>query len=141
MRLDHSIPVQCSPEELWQVFTQTDSWPAWSKLVKQASWIEGPAWTIGSKFLIETAQPPFKLKAEAARVSAPHSFAWKSSVMGIAIEHHFDFAAQPDGSTVAKSWVDLSGPAVFFINEDMKEKGLAIFAEFMWGLKQQAESR
>ena len=141
MRLEYAVPVQCSPEKLWQAFTQAESWPAWSKLVKQASWIEGSAWTAGSKFLIEIAQPQFKLKAEAAEVSAPHRFAWKGSVMGVAVEHHFDFAAQPDGSSLAKSWIDLSGPAVFFIHEDMKKKGLAMFAEFMNGLKQQAESR
>jgi uncharacterized protein YndB with AHSA1/START domain len=140
MKLEYAVPVQCSPERLWQVFTQAESWPAWSKLVKQASWTEGPAWVAGSKFLIEIAQPQFKLKAEAAEVSAPHAFTWKGTVMGVAIEHRFDFAAQADGSTLAKSSIQLSGPAVFFINEDMKRKGLAMFAEFMNGLKQQAES-
>ena len=110
-------------------------------MVKQATWIEGPAWNAGSKFLIEIAQPQFKLKAEAAAVSAPHDFTWKGTIMGTAIEHHFEFAAQPDGTTLAKSWIDLSGPAVFFINDDMKKKGLAMFVEFMGGLQQQAEAR
>jgi uncharacterized membrane protein len=141
MRLEYSIPVQCAPEQLWQTFTQAENWPAWSKFVKQVGWVEGPAWTAGSKFLIEITQPSFKLKAEAAEVSAPRTFAWKGNVMGVAIQHHFDFAAQPDGSTLAKSRIELSGPAVFFITGDMKKKGLAMFAEFLTGLKQQAETR
>lgn len=141
MRLEYSIPVQCTPERLWSVFTQAENWPAWSTLVKQASWIEGQAWTPGSKFLIEIAQPQFKLKADATQASAPNRFAWKGSVMGVSVEHHFDFSAQADGTTLAKSWIELSGPAVFFINEQMKKKGLAIFGEFMQGLKRQAESQ
>jgi hypothetical protein len=140
MRLDHSLLVQCTPERLWEIFTQAENWPAWSKLLKRASWIEGPAWLAGSKFLLEI-QPEFKLKAEAAKVLAPNAFTCKGNVMGIAFQHDFEFTAQPDGATLAKTWIELSGPAVFFINEDMKKKGLASFAEFMAGLKQQAESR
>jgi hypothetical protein len=140
MRFDHSIPVQCSPEKLWRTFMQVENWPAWCKLVKNASWVEGTPWTAGSKFLIEITQPQFKLKAEAAEVAGPHTFTWKGSVMGITIDHHFHFDPQPDGSTLAKSWMELSGPAVFFVNDEMKQKGVARFAEFMAGIKQQAES-
>jgi uncharacterized membrane protein len=141
MKIEYSTAVQSSVERVWEVFTHTENWPTWSKLVKQASWIEGPAWTAGSKFLIELSQPQFKLKAEAAEVSSPHAFSWKGNVMGIAIAHHLQFDSQPDGSTLVKSWIELSGPAVFFINEEMKKKGLAMFGEFMAGLKLQAETR
>jgi hypothetical protein len=140
MKLEYSVSVRCSSEKLWQTFTEVGSWPAWSNLVKEASWIEGAPWVAGSKFLIEITAPSFKLKAEATEVAAPHTFAWKGTVMGVAVEHHFDFATQPDGSTLAKSWIDLSGPAVFFITAEMKKKGLAMFGEFMAGLKQQAEA-
>ena len=126
-------------ESAWQALTEVERWPEWSKLFSRATWIGGPPWEKGSVLLLEVAQPPAKVRAEVASVSAPGQVTWVGSVMGVTIKHIFNFAAQADGSTIMQSNIDLSGPATFFISEDMKKKGLAAFVEWFDAMRAQAE--
>jgi hypothetical protein len=59
--------------------------------------------------------------------------------MGVTIKHNFNFAPQSDGSTKMQSEIELTGPATFFITEDMKKKGLAAFVEWFDAMRGQAE--
>jgi hypothetical protein len=103
--------------------------------------VEGPPWQPGSKIQIEVKQPQFKLRATASEVSAPHRFVSTASVMGVAIEQHFEFAALPEGKTLIKSWINLSGPAVFFINDEKKKTGLELFSHWVEKLRAAVETQ
>ena len=64
-----------------------------------------------------------------------------ANVMGINIEYAFDFISQPDGATRMQAGVELSGPAVFLINDEMKQKGMAAFTQWFEALKSESEKR
>jgi hypothetical protein len=69
----------------------------------------------------------------------PNRVVWTGSVMGVTIKHSFNFLPRPDGSTTMQSNIELSGPATFFINDDMRKKGLAAFVEWFDAMSAQAE--
>ena len=139
IKLEHSTTAKCSVESVWQAFTEVERWPEWSKLFSRATWIGGPPWEKDSVLLLEVAQPPAKVRAEVAEVAAPNRASWKGNVMAVTIKHNFNFVPQSDGSTTMQSSIDLSGPATFFINDDMKKKGLAAFVEWFDAMRGQAE--
>lgn len=139
IKLEYSTTAQCNPESVWQAFTEVEQWPEWSQLFSKASWIEGKPWQLGSKLLLEVSQPSAKVKATVSEVAAPRQATWTGHVMGVTIEHRFEFIGQPDGSTLMQSSIDLSGPATFFINSDMQKKGLEMFSQWFDAMKAQAE--
>jgi len=139
IRLEHSTVANCDLESAWQALTEVERWPEWSRLFSRATWIGGPPWEKGSVLLLEVAQPPAKVRAEVSEVTAPGRVSWVGNVMGVTIKHNFNFVAQSDGSTLMKSNIDLSGPATFFISEDMKKKGFAAFVQWFDAMRAQAE--
>jgi hypothetical protein len=139
IKLEHSTVAKCSAEAVWQAFTEIDRWPEWSKLFSRATWIGGTPWEKGSVLLLEVAQPPAKVRCEVSEVASPNHAKWTGNVMGVTIKHNFSFSLQPDGATLMRSDIDLSGPATFFINDDMKKKGLAAFVEWFDAMRGQAE--
>src|SRR4051812_15400726 len=139
IKLEHSTVAKCKVESAWQAFTEVERWPEWSKLFSRATWIGGPPWEKNSVLLLEVAQPAARVRAEVSAVSAPNHATWAGNVMGVTIKHSFNFVAQADGSTAMQSGIELSGPATFFINDDMKKKGLAAFVEWFDAMKMQAE--
>ena len=139
IKLEHSTVAKCSVESAWQALTEVERWPEWSKLFSRATWIGGPPWEKGSVLLLEVASPPAKVRAEVSAVAAPGRVSWVGNAMGVTIKHNFNFTAQPDGATLMRSDIDLSGPATFFISEDMKKKGFAAFVEWFDAMRAQAE--
>ena len=139
IKLEHSTVAKCSVESVWQAFTEVERWPEWSKLFSRATWIGGAPWEKSSVLLLEVSQPPAKVRAEVANVTPPNTAAWTGNVMGVTIKHNFNFVAQADGSTLMQSDIELSGPATFFINDEMKKKGFAAFVEWFDAMRSQAE--
>ena len=139
IKLEYATTANCNAECVWQAFTDVARWPEWSKLFSRATWIGGAPWELGSVLLLEIAQPPAKIRAEVSEVAGPNHATWTGNVMGVTIKHNFNFIVQPDGSTAMQSDIDLSGPATFFINDDMKKKGMAAFVEWFDAMRAQAE--
>ena len=139
IKLEHSTVAKCNVESVWQAFTEVERWPEWSKLFSRATWIGGPPWEKGSVLLLEVAQPPAKVRAEVTESVPPNRVIWTGGVMGVTIKHNFNFITQADGTTLIQSDIDLSGPATFFINNDMKKKGLDAFVQWFDAMRAQAE--
>lgn len=139
MKLEYSTVAKCRAEDIWNVFTDPSRWSEWSSLLTGLQWTEGAPWQPGSQSVIEIAQPAFKLKTTVKECAAPNKIVWTGAAMGVNIENTFEFTVQPDGTTLMKAAIDLSGPAVFFINDDMKKKGMAAFTPWFESLRAQAE--
>ena len=139
MKLEYSTVAQCRPEDIWSVFTDSTRWSEWSSLLAGIHWISGNPWQPGSQAVIEIAQPVFKMKSTMKEASPPQRLVWTGAVMGVNIENTFEFSAQPDGTTLMKAAIELSGPGVFFINDEMKKKGMAAFVPWFDALRLQAE--
>ncbi|HUR36506.1 MAG TPA: SRPBCC family protein [Terriglobales bacterium] len=139
MRLEYSTTANCRPEDVWKVFTDSARWSEWSSLLTGMQWPTDAPWAIGSEGVIEIAQPAFKLKVKVKQSSPPSKVVWTGTVMGVNIESAFTFIGQSDNTTLMTAAIDLSGAAVFFINDDMKKKGMAAFAPWFEALRAQAE--
>jgi ligand-binding SRPBCC domain-containing protein len=139
MKIEYSSVANCPPERIWNAFVQTEQWPRYSDHIQSVGWIEGAPWQQGSKLVIEIKQPPARLKATAAEVSPPYRFTSTASMMGIVVKHHLEFIAEGPG-TLIRSSIDVSGPAAFFINDAMKQKGLQQFEAFMQAVKAKCET-
>ena len=140
MKIDYSTSANCSPEQVWAVFSDVSTWSQWNPMAR-ASWVEGEPWQTGSQILLEPTQAPTKIKAKVVDSALPHSVSWQGSAMGVTFVHRFDFTSQPDGTTLMKTVVDLSGAATFFISNKMKQQGIDMFAQWFNALKTEAEKR
>jgi uncharacterized protein YndB with AHSA1/START domain len=140
MKIDYSTVANCPPEQVWAVFSDLNSWSQWNPLAK-ASWVEGEPWQPGSELLLEPAQSPMKVKAKLQNIVLPSIVSWQGSAMGVSFVHRFEFASQPDGATLMKTVLELSGAATFFISSKMKQQGVDIFAQWFNALKAEAEKR
>lgn len=139
MKLEYSTVAQCAPEKVWAVFAESSLWPQWHPLLAGVEWLQGAPWQAGSVGVIELKQPAFKLKATVKESAPPNKVVWTSAVMGVNVESTFGFTGQPDGSTHMAAAIDLSGPGTFFINDEMKKKGMAAFAPWFDALRDRAQ--
>lgn len=139
MKLEYSTAAHCGPEKVWAVFTDSSRWTEWSSLLAGVHWLEGEPWQPNSAGVIELKQPAFKLKARIKESSAPHRVVWTGAVMGVDIVNTFEFLPQPDGSTQMRASIDLAGPGTFFINDEMKKKGMAAFTPWFDALRDRAQ--
>lgn len=108
-------------------------------MLANAQWVSGEPWQPGSELLLEGNQPSFKLKAKVKEAVAPNHIQWTGGAMGVSVVHTFYFLAQPDGSTMIKTLVELSGAALFFVNEEMKKKGVGMLTAWLESLKTESE--
>ncbi len=141
MEMEYSTVTKCTPEQIWAVFSDTEKWSQWTPMIGGANWIEGEPWQNGSQLSIEAVQPSMKVKAKVVDPIPPNGVKWQGGMMGVNFESRFYFTRQPDGTTVMKSSLSLSGPAVFFMSNNMKNKGLAVFTTWFNALKAEAEKR
>jgi hypothetical protein len=139
VKIEYSTVANCQPEHVWKIFSDTARWREWNSFISNVQWISGEPWQPGSQLLLELAQPQFKLKAAVKESAAPNRLVWTGSAMGVAVNHFFEFTPQAGNGTLMKTWVELSGAAVFFLNEDMKKKGVGIFSKWFELLKSEAE--
>lgn len=69
MQANASTFIQASRRRAWDVFSDTDSWPAWYAGIHRAAWVEGAAWSDGSVLRLERRGGPLlariRLVAEA----------------------------------------------------------------------------
>ncbi len=143
MKLEYSTVAHCRPEDIWIALTDSTRWSEWSSLLTGVQWISGDPWQPGSQGVIEIAQPAFKLKSTIKEAVPPQRVVWTGGVMGVDFACTFTFITPLEGTTPAttlmQAAIELSGAAVFFINNDMKQKGMAAFTPWFDALKAQAE--
>lgn len=140
MTIDYSTTSTDSPEKLWSVFSDVQAWPTWTPAIAAASFDRGEAWQPNSRLNLKLAQPSFELSANVKDANAPQLVSIKGDVMGVDFIQRFSFVPAAGGTEI-KASVELSGAAVFFINNDMKKKGMDFLAKWLEALKQEAARR
>lgn len=140
MKIEYSTTAKATPEQVWSVFSDLEGWSRWSNFFRSAKWLTGTPWTPSSEAALELAQPSFKLQVKTAEAAAPNKASYTANVMGVAVKQWFEFSPLNDG-TLMKARIELNGPAVFLINEDMKKRGTAIFGQWFEAMKAEAEAK
>ena len=139
-RLEYSVTAKCKPEHVWQKFRKLEEWPWWNRVVGQAHWISGQPWQKGSEFHMELVYPrKVSLKPLILESSPPNKIGWVGKTTGFTGEHWFSFEAQNDGTTLIKTWEDISGWVTAFFGNGMKQSLLTMHKDWLEALKTEAE--
>lgn len=109
-RLEYSVTAKCKPEHVWQKFHKLEEWPWWNRVVGRAKWLSGKPWEKGSQFLMDLVYPrKISFRPTIIEAAPPNRIGWVGKTTGFTGEHWFSFEAQPDGTTLIKTWEDISG--------------------------------
>jgi hypothetical protein len=139
-RLEYSVTAKCKPEHVWQKFQKLEEWPWWNRVVGQAKWLSGKPWQEGSQFLMELVHPrKMSFRPVILESAPPSKVGWVGKTTGVTGEHWFSFEPQADGTTLIKTWEDLSGWATAFFGSGMKRSLLAMHKDWLESLKTEAE--
>ncbi len=140
-RLEYAVTAKCKPEHVWQKFQKLEEWPWWNRVVGQARWISGQPWEKGSQFLMELVRPrKVSVRPVVLESAPPNKIAWVGKTAGFTGEHWFTFEAQPDGTTLIKTWEEMSGWATAFFGNGMKQALLNAHKDWLEALKTEAET-
>lgn len=138
VKLEYSTLANCPPEAVWKQFSQTERWAQWTTYIQGARWINGEPWKVGSEIELSVAHPQLKLKGKLAESKPPFVFMIKGGAMGLNVQHEFAFVDQ-EGKTLMATRMTISGPASIFINDGIKDRAVAGFAQWFERLKQESE--
>ena len=140
IRLEYSLAAKCSPEHIWQKFEKLEQWAWWNRVIAQTKWLNGQPWQKGSRFLLGLAQPTaINIPVEILECAAPNKVGWVGKFWGVRGEHWFSFEAQPDGTTLMKTWEDFSGLGTLFMGNGRREGVRKSYEAWFEALKFEAE--
>jgi len=141
VRMEYETTAQCSPEKIWERFSDVQSWKRWNPSIGGVRWVAGEPWKQGSRLAMDVVQPrPITLESEVLAVEAPRLLTLKGKAMGVTAEHTFSFEPQPDGTTRMRTWQVLTGAATMFISNQMKKTATDVFAQWFEAMRTEAES-
>ena len=139
-RLEYAVTAKCKPEHVWEKFRKLEEWPWRNRVVGQAKWLSGQPWQKGSKFLLELVYPrKISFRPTIIEAAAPNRIAWVGKTMGFTGEHWFTFEAQAEGTTLIKTWEDVSGWLTLFFGSGIKQSLVAMHKDWLEALKAEAE--
>lgn len=140
MRLEYSTVANCQPDHIWQAFQHVEEWPKWSSVIANTQWIEGEPWAKDSKFQMQILQPiPVTFRPRILEVSPPGYVHWIGETTAVNAEQWFSFEAQPDGTTLMKTWQEFTGPMSFMFGESVRTTITNIYVDLFRSLKEAAE--
>ena len=140
IHLEYSTTAKCRPEHVWEKLKSLEQWPWWNPTISEAKWVSGKPWEKGSRFFMELARP-VRFKATPVIIAAepPTKVGWVGKKTGFTGEHWFSFELQPDGSTLMKTWEDVSGLVTLFLGGRMRQRLHDIHKNWIEALKFEAE--
>lgn len=140
IHLEYSTSAKCRPEHVWEKLKSVEQWPWWNPTISTARWVSGKPWDKGSRFFMELARPMrFKVTSVIIASEPPNKVAWVGKKAGFTGEHWFSFELQPDGTTLMKTWEDISGLVTLFITKARQAALANIYKTWMESLKFEAE--
>ncbi len=108
MELSTSIDVAASPERVWEVLTDVESWPEWTDSVSGVRALDAGPLAVGSR--VEISQPRIPTGTYTVTSLDPGSaFTWEQRQPGSTVSAHHECAPLPDGGTRVELRVVMSG--------------------------------
>ena len=139
MRLEYSATAKARPEQIWKVFEKLEQWAWWNPAVGKTKWTSGQPWQKGSHFDMQLERPLRKTFDCEVLEASPTKVGWVGKGPLFRGEHWFSFEAQPDGSTLMKTWEDFSGLAPKFFGNGTKSGIVEIYKVWFERLAAEAE--
>ena len=136
MHYEYTVDVAASPERVWQIMSDIESWPQWTGTTKSAI-LHGP-FELGAKATMEVEGTP-KGTFEVTAIEPGRSFVWETTARGVhAVAGHF-IEESPGGSRVRLT-LDFSGIAAVVFRPMISRVTNRNIEKEAQGLKRAAEA-
>ncbi len=98
--LRESTEIIAPPEAVRAAFDDLESWPAWNSVCRDAAWMSGEPWAIGSEFhmTLRMARRPVGFSVFVTEYGRD-AVTWESTVLSVTGTRRFTFEEQAGGST------------------------------------------
>lgn len=109
--VEESVEIAASPEKVWKVFTDEQSWTKWNPVIRSVRSLRGTPWTMGWEFEFVCKNPPLpplKVRPIVLEVSVPSLVRWFGTAPGVSGTHWFLFEKSETG-TRATSYEEFTG--------------------------------
>jgi uncharacterized membrane protein len=137
-RFNISVAIAAPPERVWEVMSEVERWPEWTRSVREVRRLGSRPLQVGSRVLIrQPAFPPALWKVTA--LDPGKSFAWTSVAPGLRVvaEHRVDGTQSGATATLSLELSGLFGNLFGRMTKEITERYLAMEAD---GLKRRSEN-
>jgi uncharacterized membrane protein len=108
MRFEASIRIEATPQWVWEVYSDVERWPDWTRSVTSVERLDTGPFAVGSKARIRQPRLPTTVWTVTELIEGSH-FLWEAKAPGVTtVGGHF-VAADGDG-TRAMARLDQHGP-------------------------------
>jgi hypothetical protein len=105
---EQTIHVDTSPDTVWRVYTDVESWPEWTTSMQKIQLVDDGPLALGSKAKVKLRGAPETIFV-VTELAEGRSFTWESNAWGLkSVAYH---TVRPDGDgSIVTLGVRLSGP-------------------------------
>jgi hypothetical protein len=115
VKVEASVVCRCHAEYVWQKFQDLGNWAWWNPAVGGARWLAGEPWTPGSRMRLELVRLKLTFEPVVIECAPLKLIHWQGNSLRCSGEQHFIFDPQPDGTTVLRAMLRLTGATPFLI--------------------------
>lgn len=140
MRFEHTVPVQATPESVWAVLVDVESWPELTASMTSVEKLSLAPLSVGARVRIRQPKLP-PATWQVTELAEPERFVWVSTGPGVRTTAVHEVTPAEGGGSRLRLELTQAGPlggVVGRLARDMIERYLALEAE---GLKRRAEGR
>lgn len=138
MRVEHTIDIAASPERVWKLTLDVESWPQYTPTMDSVERLDNEPLSIGSKAKIK--QPGQRSKVwTVSQLDDTASFAWQTQALGMTMTggHHLSPSGDGTSQTLV---VELSGPLAPVLGPLLRRPILGAITKENEGFKSAAEA-
>jgi uncharacterized membrane protein len=135
---ENSVEINAPARSVWDIYSDVERWPDWTKSVTSVVPLDGPGIEVGKRFEIKQPRLP-KLVWEVTHVDPGVSWTWRQRSPGGTTLGCHDVLSQNDDRTLVRQSIDQRGPigvTVGLLMLRLTKRYLALEAA---GLKQHCE--
>jgi uncharacterized membrane protein len=138
MEFETHVDVDATSQKVWEVVSDVENWPKWTKSMREVSWLDGAKMGVGSRARIR--QPAMlPLVWQVSSLDPGRSFTWQTTSPGVksVAKHRIE---QNGGRITLTLEFRQTGPAAGFIETFLGKRTKRNIQMEAEGLKRGAES-
>jgi len=135
---EDSIEIDAPAQLVWEVFSDVERWPQWTRSVTSLVALDGPGLAVGKRFAIK--QPGMgKLVWKVTEVGPGEAWTWVQRSPGVLVTARHDVIAQPGGRTLVRQELEQRGVLGALVGRLMAKKTKRFLELEAQGLKARSE--